>query len=123
MSKLIQAAGLFLMAACCAIPALGDDAPATPAPAAGTAVAAAPAPAPAAAPAPATVVAAAPKSAVPKLVCEDDSEIGSHLHKRICYTPEQVQARKKAARDMMDSMHSTVQCGDGGCSGGANPPK
>ena len=77
MSKLLKAGGLLLVAACFAAPALGDDAPATPAPAA------APAPATTATPAPATVAAAAPKSTTPKLVCEDDSEIGSHLHKRI----------------------------------------
>ncbi len=121
MSKLIKAASLLLVTACFAAPALADG---TPTPAAGTAVAAAPATA--AAPAPATAVAAAaPKSSTPKLVCEDDSEIGSHLHKRICLTPEQVQARKKAARDFSDNMHSSVQCGANGCSGGGSsgPPK
>ena len=115
MSKLITA-GSLLLAACFTASALADGAPA-----AGTA-----APATAAAPAPATAVAAAaPKSSTPKLVCEDDSEIGSHLHKRICLTPEQVQARKKAARDFSDNMHSTVQCGSGGCSGSGSggPPK
>ena len=121
MSKLIKAGSLMLVAACFTASALADG---SPAPAAGTTVAAAPATA--AAPAPATAVAAAaPKSGTPKLVCEDDSEIGSHLHKRICLTPEQVQARKKAARDFSDNMHSTVQCNAGGCggSGSSGPPK
>jgi hypothetical protein len=69
------------------------------APAATTAVAAATA---AAAPAGAT---AAPKvAATPKLVCESISEAGSHMKKRVCLTPEQMEQRHKdsqqAARDM-----------------------
>lgn len=121
MSKFIKAGSLMLVAACFTASALADG---SPAPTAGT-VAAAPAPATAAAPAPATaaVAATAPKSSTPKLVCEDDSEIGSHLHKRICLTPEQVQARKKAARDFSDNMHSTVQCGANGCGSSSGPPK
>lgn len=116
MSKLMKAGGLFLVAACFAVPALGDEAPATPAPVAASVALPAPAPA--------TAVAVAPKPTTPKLVCEDDSQIGSHLHKRICLTPEQVEARKKAARDMADSIHSTVQCGASGCSGSGSggPP-
>lgn len=120
MSKLIKAGSLLLVTACFAIPALGDDAPvATPAPAASSA-AATPAPAPATA-----VTAVAPKSSTPKLVCEDSTEIGSHLRKRICLTPEQVEARKKAARNFSDNMHSTVQCGASGCGGmgSGGPPK
>ena len=71
---------------------------------------AAPAAATAAAPASATSVpagATAPSkaaAATPKLICESVSESGSHMKKRVCLTPEQMEQRHKdsqqAARDM-----------------------
>jgi hypothetical protein len=53
---------------------------------------------------PAAATAASKPSATPKLVCESVSESGSHMKKRICLTPEQMEQRHKdsqqAARDM-----------------------
>jgi len=107
--------------------AAGADAPAPPA-ATATAPAAAPAPvepAVAANPAPTASTTAAPaaSTAKPKLICEDDEQIGSHFRKRVCLTPEQVEARKKAARDMFQ--HGQVNsCNESGCNGGGmgGPP-
>jgi len=61
--------------------------------------------APAAATAAPAAATAAPKpAATPKLVCESVSESGSHMKKRVCMTPEQMEQRHKdsqqAARDM-----------------------
>lgn len=106
--------------------AAGADVPdaATPAATAATTTApAATAPAPgeptaAANPAPAASTTAAPaaSTAKPKLICEDDEQIGSHFRKRVCLTPEQVEARKKAARDMFQ--HGQVNsCNENGCNG------
>lgn len=87
----------------------------SPAPAAGT-VAASPAPA-----AP-TTAAPAVSTAKPKLICEDETEIGSHFRRRICMSPEQAAARRKAAQDAFRNRSSTQSCNDSGCSGGAPPP-
>lgn len=87
----------------------------SPAPAAGT-VAASPAPA-----AP-TTAAPAVSTAKPKLICEDETEIGSHFRRRICMSPEQAAARRKAAQDAFRNRSSTQSCSDSGCSGGAPPP-
>lgn len=46
-----------------------------------------------------------------KLICEDSDQIGSHFHARVCLTPEQAEARKKAAQEMM----SNLPGGNGGC--------
>src|SRR5690349_4350655 len=61
-------------------------------------------------PAPAnTTVAAAPapaaSTAAPKLICEDETQLGTHFRKRICLSPEQVKEREKAARDMFRNMN------------------
>lgn len=100
MTKLSFACGLALSTVVAAWSSiLMADTPAAPA---GTAAAAAPA-----APAAAT---AAPKAATPKLVCESVSESGSHMKKRVCLTPEQMEQRHKdsqqAARDMQQRAQS-----------------
>ena len=73
--------------------------------------------------APAATTAVKPQQA--KLICEDSAQIGSHFHSRVCLTPEQVEARKKAARDMMLNSHngmcSSAACVNGGSSMG--PPR
>lgn len=75
--------------------------------------------------APAAQSGAAPATAVtkPKLVCEDTAQMGSHFQQRVCMTPEQAEARRKAAQAAMQNyQNSTVSaCGDSGCSGG--PPR
>ena len=75
------------------------------------------------APAASTTAAPAASTAKPKLICEDAEQLGSHFRKRICLTPEQVEARKKAARDMFQ--HGQVNsCNQNGCNGGpmGGPP-
>ncbi|HEV7164998.1 MAG TPA: hypothetical protein VGO35_06380 [Gammaproteobacteria bacterium] len=52
-----------------------------------------------------------------KLVCDDEEQIGSHFHARVCLTPEQVAARKKAAQLMMLNHNG----GNGGCANSSCP--
>lgn len=71
----------------------------TPAASAGTAAAAAPA-----------AATAAPKAAAtPKLVCESVSEAGSHMKKRVCLTPEQMEQRHKDSQQAARDMQSRAQ--------------
>lgn len=70
-------------------------------------------------------VAAAPAPAKPKLVCEDDARIDSHFHQRQCYTPEEMEARRKASQEAMrNAQMQGSQCSasseGGGCGG---PPR
>lgn len=62
------------------------------------------APAATTAAAPASATAPSKAAATPKLVCESVSESGSHMKKRVCMTPEQMEQRHKdsqqAARDL-----------------------
>lgn len=114
MTKLLMTCGLLTVLAACATSQPAPSAAATPQ--AATTASATPAAQTGAAP-----VAAAP--AKPKLVCEDTAQMGSHFQQRVCMTPEQMEARRKAAQEAMRNyQNSTVSaCGDSGCSGG--PPR
>jgi hypothetical protein len=61
----------------------------------------------AAAQAPVAAATAAP--AKPKLVCENIHELGYHTMSRVCMTPEQMAARKKAAREQLERMQQSGQ--------------
>lgn len=91
MTKLSFACGLALstvVAAWSSAPLADSTAPAAPA---GTAVAPA-------------GTSATTASKTPKLVCENISEAGSHMKKRVCLTPEQMEQRhrdsQRAAQDL-----------------------
>ena len=109
MTKLLMTCGAaILLAACASQPATtGSTASPSVAPAAGTTAA---------------VAAATSTPAKGKLICEDSEQIGSHFHSRVCLTPEQGEARKKAARDMMlnsqSGMCASKDCAGGGGGGG-----
>ena len=66
----------------------------------------------AAAPAAASAVVAAP--AKPKLVCEVNHAIDSHINQRICMTPEQMAERKKAAQEQMMRLQAGKPCATSG---------
>jgi len=78
-------------------------------------------PAPVAAPAGASAAPAAGTSnttaqaapAKPKLVCEEQKPLGSLLPQRICMTPEEAAARKKAAQDKVRQMQDQSAVGPG----------
>jgi hypothetical protein len=100
MTKLSFACGLVLSTAVAAWSSVSIAAPT-----AATATAPADATvAPAGVTTPAATAAAAPKT--PKLVCENVSEAGSHMKKRVCLTPEQMAQRHKdsqqAAHDLQN---------------------
>jgi hypothetical protein len=110
MMKLTLACGLILililtLAACASNSASPGMANATPAPAAGTQAA----------------VSVATKSTVqaakPKLVCDDSSQTGSHLATRLCMTPEEAEARRKASQAAAQQfqMQNKQSCGQSGC--------
>ena len=104
MTKLSLACGLafsVVMAACSSVPK--SDQAATAAPAAATTARAAP--------------------ATPKLICEDSTQIGSHMSQRICLTPEQVAERRKAAQAMFNQSGHTNPCGNSPCGQGGQPPR
>jgi hypothetical protein len=44
----------------------------------------------------------AEKPKKPKLICEDEGETGSFITKRVCRTPEQVEAERQASRQTAD---------------------
>jgi len=116
MTKLLITCGLLAALTACAT--------SQPAPSAAASSAVPPATSASAAPASQTAVAAtAAAPAKPKLVCDETARIDSHFQQRVCLTPEQVEARRKAAQEAMRNyQNSTVSaCGDGGCSGG--PPR
>jgi invasion protein IalB len=74
--------------------------------------------APAAAPAqPAPQAAAkAEKPKKPKLICEDEGETGSFITKRVCRTPEQIEAERQASRNTADDTLDRAQlCRGKGC--------
>ncbi|HEV2331536.1 MAG TPA: hypothetical protein VGV16_00115 [Gammaproteobacteria bacterium] len=108
MTKLLMTCGAaVLLAACASQPATtGSTSTPTAAPVAGTSA----------------VAATAAQQG--KLICEDSEQIGSHFHSRVCLTPEQVEARKKAARDMMQNSQ-TGMCASSSCvnGGGGGPPQ
>ena len=121
----VSALAALLIAAGLNLSASADTPPAAVTRAAATAVSpAAPAGTVAASPAPAAPTTAAPavSTAKPKLICEDETEIGSHFRRRICMSPEQAAARRKAAQDAFRNRSSTQSCNESGCSGGAPPP-
>lgn len=103
MMKLSLACGLALSAllvACSSAPTQSQPAATTTAaPAAGTAVATA--------------------SAKLKLVCDDTNQTGSHMMTRICLTPEQMEARRKAAQQAAQQaqMHNAQSCSQSSCGG------
>ncbi len=114
MSKSFLICGLLMALTACAT--------SQPSSTASTASAAAPAMAANTAAAPAASTAAAP--AKPKLVCEETDQMGSHFQQRVCMTPEQMEARRKAAQAAMQTYQnsSVSACGDSGCSG-STPPR
>jgi hypothetical protein len=116
MTKLLMTCGLLAALSACAT---SQPAPSAAAGSAASAAATATA-APAAQSGAATVAAAPSKS---KLVCEETDQMGSHFQQRVCMTPEQAEARRKAAQAAMQNyQNSTVSaCGDSGCSGGGPP--
>ena len=117
MSKSFLICGLLMALTACAT--------SQPSSTASTASAAAPAMAANTAAAPAASTAAAPaKPAKPKLVCEDSARIDSHFKQHLCYTPEEMEARRKAAQAAMQTYQnsSVSACGDSGCSG-STPPR
>ena len=67
--------------------------------------------APASGTAPAAASAQAP--AKPKLVCEEQKPLGSLLPQRICMTPEEAAARRKAAQDRVQNMQNQSAVGPG----------
>jgi hypothetical protein len=71
-----------------------------------------------AAPASQTATAAAQAAGKPKLVCEETRPLGSLLPQRICLTPEEAAARKKASqeaiRNIQNSSSGTQNGGGGG---------
>lgn len=99
MTKLLMTCGaVVLLAACASQPATtGSTASPSAAPAAGTTAA---------------VAATTTAQAKGKLVCEDSEQIGSHFRSRVCLTPEQVEARRKATQDSLRLQDSTA--GQGG---------
>ncbi len=108
MTKLALACSLALtLMACASNP---DNSTPAAAPAASSAT---PAPASGAAP-----VAAAPSK--PKLVCEEEKPLGSLLPQRVCMTPEEAAARKRAAQEHIRDIQnqSAVGPGAGSSSGG-----
>jgi hypothetical protein len=108
MTKFVLACGLALTLMACAS---NPDQSSAAAPAAGSSAAPASSTA-------TTVAQAAP--AKPKLVCEEQKPLGSLLPQRICMTPEEAAARKKASQDRMRQMQdqSSVGPGAGSSSGG-----
>ena len=100
MMKLPLVCGLALSAAVAAYPSLSMAAP-------GATTAIAPAGATAA---PAAATAASKPAAAPKLVCESVNEMGSHMKKRVCLTPEQMAQRhrdsQQAAQDLQNRARS-----------------
>ena len=67
--------------------------------------AAGPPPAQAAAPAAQPTAAAKPeKPKKPKLICEDETSTDSFIAKRVCRTPEQVEAERQAGRSQTDAV-------------------
>ena len=79
---------------------------------------------------PAAAATTAPQTATattkPKLICEDDARIDSHFHQRQCYTPEEMEARRKQAQADMQNYQSSGVCAQGGgggaCGGGGGGP-
>ena len=65
--------------------------------------------APAAAPAtsaqaaPADAAAKPEKPKKPKLICTEEEQMGSYMKKRVCRTPEVIEANRKAAERMLQS--------------------
>ena len=116
MTKFLMTCGLLAALAACATSQPAPSAAAgSAAPAATAAVAA-----------PAAQTGTAPTAAAPsksKLVCEETDQMGSHFQQRVCMTPEQAEARRKAAQAAMQNyQNSTVSaCGDNGCGGGGPP--
>ena len=111
MMKSPLACGLILTLAACASNSSAPGTAAAPANSTGTVVTA---------PAPATAQAPAAQPAKPKLVCEEDKPLGSLIPQRICMTPEEAAARRKAAQDRMRNLQnqSAVGPGMGSSSGG-----
>ncbi len=108
---------------CGVLAALTACATSQPASTASTASAAAPAVAAAdtTAGAPAATTAAAPGK--PKLVCEETQQLGSHFPQRVCMTPEQMEARRKAAQAAMQNYQMQgAQCAQGGGGGACGGP-
>jgi hypothetical protein len=65
----------------------------------------------------ATTATAAAQAGKPKLVCEETRPLGSLLPQRICLTPEEAAARKKASQEAIRNIQNSssgTQNGGGG---------
>jgi invasion protein IalB len=97
MMKLSLACGLALSAAVAAYTSIAAPTATTAAAPAGATVA------------PAAATASPKPATAPKLVCESVNEMGSHMKKRVCLTPEQMAQRHKdsqqAAQDFQNRPH------------------
>ena len=52
----------------------------------------------------------------PKMICTDEGETGSFLTKRVCRTPEQVEAERQASRrNADDTLDRSQLCRGSGC--------
>jgi len=116
MTKLLMTCGLLAALAACASNQPASSSASAAAPAADATAVAAPT---------ATGAVAATtsdKPAATKLVCDETEQIGSHFQQRVCMTPEQMEARRKAAQAAMLNQHSMAACGNNGCPGAASGP-
>ncbi len=104
MSKWISSLGLALLMTACATPQQ------PPAQASGAATSSGQ---------PQMVVSTGTQPAGQKLICSESYPMGSHIPQRICLTPEQAAARKKAAQEAMQNVQMQGAQSQGS---GNNPP-
>jgi hypothetical protein len=116
MTKLLMTCGLVALLTACATSQPAPNAAASAATPTTTNVSAAPA-------AQTGAAATAGVPGKPKLICEETDQMGSHFQQRVCMTPEQAEARRKAAQAAMQNFQNGTVCASqgNGCSGG--PPR
>ena len=51
----------------------------------------------------------AEKPKKPKMICRDEGETGSFLTKRVCRTPEQIEAEREASRKAADDVRNRAE--------------
>src|SRR5579859_2808712 len=112
MRTLLLTCGLMAVLTACATSQPSPTAEATPAAAPTSVASAATSAAPQAAPAPTKG----------KMVCEDSARIDSHFKQRVCMTPEEVEARRKAAQADMQNYQNSSVCAQGGGGGACGGP-
>lgn len=113
MTKLLLTCGVLAALTACAT---SQPAPSAAAGAAGTAT-------PAATSAPSSQSSAAATPAKARLVCEETQQLGSHFQQRVCMTPEEAEARRKAAQEAMrNAQMMGAQCAQGQTGSCGGPP-